>query len=146
MRIDSGNLWTYPAHIRVITTNGVVDRNGCAVMGKGIALQAKQRYPNLPQQLGELLLENGNHVYYLDNNIISFPTKHHWKEMSNISLIRRSALELREKIISKGLVVAMPPPGCGNGGLVWKDVYPILEDILDDSFVVLFNEERTIEK
>ena len=45
MKEVTGNIWDYPADIVCITTNGSTTRNGSAVMGKGIALQAKERYP-----------------------------------------------------------------------------------------------------
>ena len=47
-----GNLWTYAADFRAITTNGTVKFDGRAVMGRGCAREATQRYPKIARQLG----------------------------------------------------------------------------------------------
>ena len=80
-----GDIWDYhdQGHWIVITTNGIVKSNGEAVMGKGIALQAKQRYPDLPKELGQSITFCGNTVRVLGRppfsgyRLVSFPTKHH---------------------------------------------------------------------
>lgn len=91
---EYGNFWDIKADARCITTNGALRKNGNAIMGKGIALDARRRYPDLEIILGRLLREYGNHVFKLGNGLISFPTKRHWKEDSDIELIKRSAQEL----------------------------------------------------
>ena len=48
----------------VVTTNGTVRRDGCAVMGAGVAKEAKERYPNFPFELGYRLKEHGNYLFY----------------------------------------------------------------------------------
>ena len=62
-----GNLWTfeYPntspdSYVRCITTNGFVKKNGEAVMGRGCAKEACERYPGLAKQLGEKIIKKGN--------------------------------------------------------------------------------------
>jgi len=93
----TGNIWDYHASGNwiVITTNGIVRTDGACVMGRGIALQAKQKYPRLAFELGERLREAGNHVHvFPKHKIISFPVKHHWKEPADCSLIEQSAREL----------------------------------------------------
>lgn len=144
-----GNLWTYPADVRVITTNGFVKKNGEAVMGKGCALEAAQKWPSLPRDLGTLLKSRGNHVFLLGAPtkekpyaLYSFPVKHKWTEKADIDLIRRSANDLLEVLDplypnDEGNVFVLPRPGCGNGQLKWEDVKPILEPILDDRFHVI---------
>lgn len=150
----TGNLWAYPADVRVITTNGTVKRNGECVMGRGCALEAKQRWPEVPRLLG-LHIKNpalGNHVHFLITlsgdgtkveSLYSFPVKHNWNERADIALIRRSAQELVHQMNDlrdrghKRDVIVMPRPGCGNGGLRWEDVKPILAPILDDRFHVI---------
>lgn len=150
----TGNLWDYPADVRVITTNGTVKKNGECVMGRGCALEAKKYWSRLPTALGALIKEHGNHTQYLgmwpwgpeeDQMLYSFPVKHNWYEKADISLIERSALEL-VSLIDKHTgpdfpdykpVVVIPRPGCGNGGLKWEDVKPVLEPILDDRFHVI---------
>ncbi len=84
-----------------ITTNGITDKNGNAVMGKGIALQAKNMF-HCEALLGKYITEYGNRCFNLgqyrrDNEVftlISFPTKNHWKEMSDMTLIYKSAEQL----------------------------------------------------
>lgn len=135
----TGNLWDYPADVRVITTNGFVKKNGECVMGRGCALEAAKAQPSLPLALGRMIEQNGNHVFLLNNGevkLYSFPVKHQWFEVADIELIKRSAEELVSKIAGPKRVV-MPRPGCGNGQLKWEDVKPILEPILDDRFHVI---------
>ena len=60
-----GNLWTFHAENEwvAITTNGDVRGDGCAVMGRGIAWEATQRFPNIADHLGKLLTREGNIVH-----------------------------------------------------------------------------------
>lgn len=137
----TGNLWTYPADVRVITTNGTVKVNGECVMGRGCAREAKMRHPTIPKVLGDGLKRIGNHVQHLwgdtkGNIIFSFPVKHDWRQKADLELIARSALELAMALPDR-LTVVLPRPGCGNGHLDWKDVQPILAPILDDRFHVI---------
>lgn len=140
MQEISGDIWELNCRYRVITTNGVVNSVGKAVMGKGIALQARNRYPYVDVVLGKLINAHGNHVYFLNDNLISFPTKHHWREKSDIELIRRSAIELVVLLKPKlgwDDVVLLPPVGCGNGRLMWKDVKRVIAPILDDHYYLV---------
>lgn len=124
------DLWDYTADCRVITTNGSIKRNGQAVMGRGIAAQAAIRYPELPLLLSRSIKKQGNHLYML-GDLCMFPVKHNWWEQADILLIQRSAEELAELAnMYSSKVFASPRPGCGNGGLLWRDVKPILESIL----------------
>lgn len=136
-----GNLWTYPADIRVITTNGTVKKNGECVMGRGCALEATKKYSGIAKILGTHIKEKGNHVGFIFGSaegIWSFPVKHNWYEKADIELIKRSAEELVALLPKdKKLRVVLPRPGCGNGGLKWEDVKPVLEPILDDRFHVI---------
>lgn len=150
-----GNLWLADADVRVITTNGTIKKNGQCVMGRGCAAEAKAKYPELPLLLGKHLKENGNvpqkftflpsrlvacksSVPLADDVLVSFPVKHHWFQMADIKLIRDSAIFLRAMAGTYGWhSVVMPRPGCGNGGLLWSDVRPVIEPILDDRFAVI---------
>lgn len=138
MREDVGDLWTYPAQYRAILTNGVVTGAGL-VMGAGVALQAKQRFPHLPQALGRMVKLHGNRPFVLETEgIISFPTKHDWRKKSDIDLIRKSAVKMVDLVDRlRARSVALPRPGCGLGNLDWEDVKKVLAPILDDRFVVL---------
>jgi hypothetical protein len=136
MRENSGNLWTHKADWRVITTNGFVKKNGEAVMGAGVAKQARSRFPDLPTRLGNFIKTSGNHVgIFEDIGILTMPVKHNWWESADLRLIERSCLELASLPYSG--TIAVPKPGCGNGKLLWKDVKEVIQPLLDDRFVVL---------
>lgn len=134
-----GDLWTFPAQFLCVTTNGIRRDNGDLVMGAGIALEAKRRFPDLPSKLGRWVEEYGNRAFICrEEGIITLPTKRHWRDRSDIWLIEASAkqvVEIADKFnLSK---IALPRPGCGNGGLSWDYVKPLISDILDDRFVVV---------
>lgn len=138
-----GNLWSYSADVRVITTNGTVKKNGECVMGRGCALEAKQRWPDFPLYLGKQLRACGNVVLDCGRwpndsaRIYTFPVKHRWMETADIELITRSATSLAEQLGQMSGTIVMPRPGCGNGGLLWKDVKPVISLLLDDRFHVI---------
>lgn len=134
-----GNLWSFNADARVITTNGTIRKDGHCVMGKGCALEAAQRDPTLPKRLGDIIKSQGNHVGYLGNCLWSFPVKHNWWERADPALIKQSAEELVEAFSNDSTVeaVVLPRPGCGNGGLQWGEVELIIRPILDDRFHVI---------
>ena len=141
MKELTGDLWEVEADARVITTNGAVRKDGQAVTGRGVALQAKERWPIVASRLGAHLRVHGNVPSILsvhEGPLISLPVKHHWRERADLSLIRLS-LQLLVKLVDDfGLQrVVLPRPGCGNGGLSWPDVKPLLEAQLDDRFTVV---------
>ena len=125
-----------------ITTNGVVKRNGACVMGRGIAQTCRDRFPGIDKRLGRRILNAGNHVYqlgqYEDGRILSFPVKKRWDEKAILPLIERSCHELNTLVEKKGFDrVLLPRPGCGNGGLSWRDVKPVIAPILSDKIYVV---------
>ena len=149
-----GNLWDSEADVRVITTNGSVKKNGEAVMGRGCALEAKQRWPALAATLGTYITRFGNRVtYFQDYNLFTFPVKHEWMQKADIDLIKLSAEQLSLHALHSWEVILMPRPGCGNGGLQWcscpegwvglphedlcKGVKHLIAPILDDRFHVI---------
>lgn len=139
-----GNLWTFPASVRVITTNGFVRNDGRAVMGRGCALEATKRFPKLPRELGDALHEDGNHVHWFpDYNLVTFPVKHNWWEEADLALIEQSAEELYELYndITGGDIV-LPSPGCGNGRLSWEKVREVIAPILVGDHYKVIDFER----
>ena len=144
MQEITGNIWDYhrKGHWIVIPTNSTVKSNGECVMGRGLALQVKQKYPRVPKLLGKAILDNGNIVHDDgDNGLIFFPVKHNWYEKANLELIEQSIQELVElfdtAIVDYPIPIYLPRVGCGNGKLDWKDVKLILEKYLDDRFVIV---------
>jgi hypothetical protein len=142
MKEITGDLFAQKADALCITTNGVVKKDGACVMGRGCALTAKAKWPQIEYVLGSLLTKHGNHCYVLlrvdQTDIVSFPTKNDWKIDSKLPLIQQSCQELVGLADIHGWCnIVLPRPGCGNGGLQWKDIKPVLEKYLDDRFSVI---------
>jgi hypothetical protein len=142
-----GDLWTLPAKVIFITTNGTVKKNGEAVMGRGCALEAKKKYSGIEFDLGRHIKKFGNRVTRLVNgydenpHILSFPVKHNWWEVADLDLIARSCIQAQEMMdhfAGPNDFIALPRPGCGNGQLEWEDVKPICEKFLDNRFGLVF--------
>lgn len=145
MQVLTGDIWSYHAkgYWVVIPTNGCRKQGTIAVMGIGLALQAANKFPDLPNFLGKRLTYGGNHVYPFEvYRLFSFPTKERFWEKSDIRLIQNSLNELLQTVKnleeSLGpLKVALPKVGCGAGNLDWERVRPILEEFLDNRFTVV---------
>lgn len=113
--------------------------NCVGVMGKGVALRVKQAYPQVyaryrkacqagEVQPGRMLVVPTNR---LDNPkyIINFPTKRHWRQAARLADIRAGLPALIAEVKRLGLrSVAVPALGCGNGGLDWDTVRPLIEE------------------
>lgn len=127
--------------IIVITTNGSLTPKGRAIFGRGVARQAALRYPGLAEKLGRLLAEHGNHVFDLGNGIVTFPVEETPWSLPDLRIITRSAEELRLMADRAGWdLIVVPRPGCGGGGLLWKEVKPLLESSFDHRFLVINNQ------
>ena len=143
MKEITGNIWDYHDNGQwiVVPTNGSVRNDGACVMGRGIALQAARRFLALPYELGQRLAARGNRVYFFpDYRLLTFPVRHIWSERAELHLIEESTHSLYILVSSampKLEVVYLPRVGCGNGRLLWQDVKPVLEQYLDDRFVVV---------
>jgi len=130
-----------------ITTNGIVKKNGRAVMGAGVAKSAAQKFNNIDYDFGQLLLHNGHYTQiikdeYVNNkkvSIISFPTKFHFKDKSDLELIEKSVKQLLMLAIRHlWQKIILPRPGCLNGGLNWEtEVKPLLKEYLDERFYII---------
>lgn len=144
-----GDMWQLRDLVKAdavaVTTNGMIKKNGCLVMGKGVAKECLERYPRADIFFGKMVREQGNkpHYYFPEIGkktlIISLPTKHDWRNASDLELIK-SSLEELVKIADKFNLstVLLPRPGCGLGGLQWTDVVePLAASILDDRFIVV---------
>jgi O-acetyl-ADP-ribose deacetylase (regulator of RNase III) len=107
-------------------------------MGKGIAYQFKLRFPennkDYVNSCNKGTLDIGKLHYFVEDGktIINFPTKDKWREKSKIDYIKKGLDELVKLISNLNVrVIAMPPLGCGNGGLNWNDVKGLIEEKLD---------------
>lgn len=139
----NGNIWYFNDwnFWIVIPTNGITKRTGQAVMGAGLAKQAAKRFPFLPLELGRYLKAHGNRVFaFPAKQIFTFPVKHDWREDADLELIKQSAEQLLALVDKHELKPPfyLPCVGCGNGKRTWEEVEPILKEILDDRFVVVF--------
>jgi len=141
-----GNLWTFwrEGEWVAITTNGDVRGDGAAVMGRGVAWEATQRFPGIADHLGRLLSREGNIVHVFNSmRLFTFPVKHHWQEDADIALIKASARQLVDYADAKHLdQVYLVRPGCGNGKLDWNFVKPKIAPLLDDRFVIVERRRR----
>jgi O-acetyl-ADP-ribose deacetylase (regulator of RNase III) len=131
----SGNLLLAEVDALVNTVNTV------GVMGKGVALQFKQAYPENYKAYRAACERDEvvtGHMFVWDSGqlgprrfILNFPTKKHWRAKSKIEDIRSGLRDLVRVIRELGIgSVAIPALGCGNGGLNWNDVRPLIEESL----------------
>lgn len=108
--------------------------NCVGVMGKGIALDFKRRYPEMyrdyVQRSNNRELKPGSPYVYGEPGsqlILNFPTKNHWRSPSKAEYIEKGLEILLTRYREWGIEsIAIPPLGCGNGGLDWLDIGPII--------------------
>lgn len=139
----TGNLLESDAEALVNTVNTV------GVMGKGIALQFKNVFPNNFKKyseackkkelsIGQLLVTEEN-ILSGKKIIINFPTKTSWRLPSEYKYIESGLEELIKVIEEKNIKsIAIPPLGAGNGGLEWNKVKSILEKYLSQIEAEIF--------
>lgn len=132
-----GNLLEAQVDALVNTVNTV------GVMGKGIALMFKERFPKnmaaYEQACKAKTVTTGKmfvtHTGELMGPkwIVNFPTKQHWRAKSKLEWIQSGLLDLRRFIVDEKVrSIAIPPLGAGNGGLDWLEVKPCIESALSD--------------
>lgn len=134
MEIRIGNLFDSKAKTLVNTINCV------GVMGKGIALEFKKRYPLMFDEYRHLCaigdVKPGQPYIYTDiegNTVLQFPTKDHWRSPSQLKYIIDGLDWFCAHYKEYGITsIAFPPLGCGNGGLPWEIVGPIMYRKLKD--------------
>ena len=137
IELTEGNLLTARVDALVNTVNTV------GVMGKGIALQFKRAFPTNYRayeaacRAGEVVVGK---VFVHDLGglvqpqfIINFPTKRHWKGKAKLEFIEAGLRDLVREIRRLRIrSVALPPLGCGNGGLDWAQVYPTIRKAFEE--------------
>jgi len=141
IEVIKGNIWDYHSkgHFITVTTNCNLKSNGDAVMGKGIALQAKNRFPDLPKLVGQVIKQHGHSFCAFPvERIITVPTKVNWYEESSLELIAASFAQLI--IVAHTMLPDRLRPiycvkfGCSNGHRDWEtEVMPLLEPFIDPS-------------
>ena len=135
IEFKTGNIIVEEADALVNTVNCV------GVMGRGIALQFRKAFPEnykIYRQACRRAEVRPGHVMVVPTGqlappryIINFPTKRHWRGKSRITDIEAGLASLVEQIETLGIAsVAIPPLGCGLGGLDWTEVRPLIETAL----------------
>lgn len=126
-----GDIFSSPAQVIVNAVNTV------GVMGKGIALAFKNRYPKMFEvykeacekkkfQMGKLML-----CHAPDHLILLFPTKENWRNPSKLEYIEKGLERFVKNYAEKNISsIAFPKLGCGNGELKWEEVKPLMEKYL----------------
>ena len=135
IRFTQGNLLEAPVEAVVNTVNTV------GVMGKGIALMFKERFPENcaayeaackagELEVGRMFVTPGAELTG-PRWIINFPTKKHWRHPTKLEWIHSGLDALKQEIRDRRIrSIAIPPLGCGNGGLDWAVVRPLIESAL----------------
>ena len=133
-----GNLLESSAQALVNTVNTV------GVMGKGIALQFKEAYPNnyilyrkackdKLVRVGSMFITHEQNVYGINKIIVNFPTKTTWRKPSEYSYIEMGLKDLKDKILEYHIEsIAIPPLGSHNGGLDWNVVKQMIINQLSE--------------
>src|SRR5580704_7981384 len=135
LELTKGNLLEADVEALVNTVNTE------GVMGKGIALQFSKKFPEMFDhyrkacESGQLRLGK-MHVFERNDllnprYIINFPTKGHWRSRSRLKDIEDGLAALVEEVRNRNIrSIAVPPLGCGNGGLEWNEARSVIEGAL----------------
>lgn len=144
---EHGDMWTaWPKtdHF-LITTNAYLKRNGALVMGRGIARQARDRFPGIDLKIGGRIAETGSRYgLILGRKLGLFQVKHHFKEKADPDLISLSSRMLHEYAASHpGKRIDLNFPGIGNGGLVVRQVKPLIDTLPDNVHIWTYKPLRS---
>ena len=131
IELAQGDILKADAEALVNTVNCV------GIMGRGIALQFRKAFPEnfkayeaacktRQVQPGKMFIYDLNRLYN-PRFIINFPTKRHWKGKSRIEDIKSGLADLIGVVQQQQIrSIAIPPLGCGLGGLNWEEVRPLI--------------------
>lgn len=137
-KFEVGDMWSIwgKTDLFCITTNSSINSKGELVMGRGIAIEARTRFPQLPKLLANQLLSlrDKRSFYYLLINEIdrqrigAFQVKHHYNELADTNIIVESVGELVKAMAYNNFErVDLNYPGIGFGGLPEELVYQIIK-------------------
>jgi len=133
IRFVTGDLFASGAQTLTNTVNCV------GVMGKGVALEFRRHFPPMYEDYCRRaragLVLPGQPYLYTESNpwVLNFPTKRHWRDKARLTDIEDGLRFLREHYREWGIEsLALPPLGCGLGGLYWSQVKPLIQQHLGD--------------
>jgi len=139
IKFISGNMFDIPVDIRINTVNCV------GVMGIGVALAFKRRFPEMFKSYRILcknkIVQPGEPYCYLYKKltIINFPTKDHWRNPSEYEYIESGLEWLAKYLKDRGAVkVTLPALGCGHGGLDWNKVKSLIRKHLSRLEAIIY--------
>lgn len=125
--------------------------NVVGVMGKGIALEFKERYPDMYKAYKKLCdnhsLDVGKlHLWRaVDHWVLNFPTKTTWRQPSKLDYVESGLEAFRRSYKQMGISsVSFPPLGCGNGNLDWGDVRPLMEHYLNSLDIPVYVHDKQV--
>lgn len=139
LAMNRGNIRLVHGDILAAEAEALVNPVNCVgVMGKGLALQFKRAFPEnyiaYYKACKEGLVKPGTVFVYSDpmhmlpHHIINFPTKRHWRDKSHMGDIALGLVSLVSEVRRLNIMsIAIPPLGCGLGGLQWGEVLPCIQ-------------------
>lgn len=122
----------------LVTTNSYIRNDGAVVMGRGAALSAKNKYPDIPYDLGRRITHLGTYGILMPdrgNFVGAFQVKKHYKDEATVDLIKISTDILVDIASRYDGMIHLNYPGIGNGKLNREVVQPIIK-ILPDNVIV----------
>ena len=144
MKIIRGNLWDSKDTAILVTANSYVNKRGRLVMGRGAALELKNRQPNIDFVFGTMISNNYYHLgkYGLllfedlqEKRVYGvFQVKYHYKDQADLELIDFSCKVLNYTLNYTPLIqgdVSMNFPGIGYGGRTVDEILPIISTLSD---------------
>jgi O-acetyl-ADP-ribose deacetylase (regulator of RNase III)/uncharacterized protein YwgA len=157
IKFKTGDMFSEPVHALVNTVNCV------GVMGKGVALEFKKRWPaNFKAYKkicdakaltpGQMFVFDTHELFAADGPqyLVNFPTKAHWRAKSKIAYVEDGLDALAKAIKNYDIKsIAIPPLGCGNGGLEWADVKPLIMTKLgaiEDVEIIVFPPKDAVDQ
>lgn len=143
LKFVQGDFFDYEADIRINTVNCV------GVMGAGVALLFKNKYPKMFNDYSNACLKGEvkigkPHVWVEDDmfsklTIINLPTKNHWRNPSKYEYIDKGLEWLKNYLLDKeNSTITIPALGCGHGGLDWAIVKDMIDKYLSDLNTIIY--------
>ena len=134
IKICNGDIFETDCDIIVCPVNCI------GSMGKGLAKEFARRFPEYSRRYSRACIDGmirpGTPVLHLfagiyDKDIISFPTKDHWRNPSKLEYIENGLKSIARNIENMPHSIAFPALGCGCGELLWADVLPLMKNYLE---------------